>query len=71
MIIPAEESDIDARKTIVLLCLNCRRLRDRRKSLISILDDASEEYLRQSLINCVDFHSGFYTVIEYMMRQRS
>ena len=66
-IIPCNETDSDALDTIELLGLNCKRLKDRRKSIIKTLEKAQQDYIQQSLDYCVDWFSGFYTVIEYMI----
>lgn len=67
-IIPSDENDTFSEKTIELLGLNCRRLRDRRRSIISALDyeGTTIEYLKQSLENCNAWYHGFFTVIRYV-----
>jgi uncharacterized protein (TIGR02646 family) len=64
--IPLDESDKNAQKTIELLGLNCKRLRDRRKAIIRTLEDAGSGYLQQYLDKCVDWY-GFFTVIKYVV----
>ena len=65
-IIPTDENDGDAIKTINVLGLNCKRLVDRRKGIIRTLERADDDYIQLSLQNCIDWYSGFYTVIDYM-----
>ncbi len=67
-IIPSDEYDTSAQKTIDLLALNCKRLRDQRESIIRTLDyDAVDsDYLQQSLDNCIEWYNGFFTVIQYV-----
>lgn len=65
-IIPFDENDNDAQKTIEVLGLNCKRLVDRRKGIIKTLENADNEYISLSLDNCIEWFNGFYTVIEYM-----
>ncbi len=67
--IPNDENDSFAQKTIELLGLNCKRLKDRRISIIKALENSNTDYLNLSLNYCVDWYSGFYTVIEYMNNQ--
>ncbi len=70
-IIPKNENDKFAEKTIELLGLNsCKRLKDLRQTIIKTLKDSDEDYLNQALRNCVDWHNGFYTVIEYIKNKR-
>ena len=69
-IIPIDEGDSFAQKTIDLLGLNCKRLIDRRLSIIRNLAPVEREYLLQALDNCVEWGWGFYTVIEYMIAKR-
>ena len=66
-IIPADENDEDAKKTIDILGLNCKRLVDRRKGIIRTLERADYNYIQLSLHNCIEWYYGFYTVIEYMI----
>lgn len=70
-IIPNDENDDFANATIELLGLNCKRLKDRRKNLIKTLESADSSYLDQSLNSCVDWHDGFYTVIDYMIGKQN
>jgi len=72
MIIPFDENDEYAKRTIKLLALNCKRLRLQRESIIKILDneEITSDYLEQSLINCVDWYNGFFTVIRYVADKR-
>ncbi len=67
-IIPIDENDETVKKTIDLLGLNCRRLKNHRKAIIRTLDSENldKSYLQQSLGNCVDWYNGFYTVIKYV-----
>ncbi len=65
-IIAVDESDEDAEKTIKLLDLNCKRLVDRRKSIITTLEYSDKKYLQSSLDHCVEWYHGFYTLIEYL-----
>jgi len=65
-IIPVDENDTDATKTIEVLGLNCKRLKDRRKGIIKTLEEANKEYIGMSLSNFLVWYGGFYTVIEYM-----
>lgn len=66
-IIPSDENDTNAQKTIEILGLNCKRLVDRRKGIIKTLERTENDYIQMSLDNCIDWYNGFYTVIEYMM----
>ena len=68
-IIPSDENDTFAQQTIELLGLNCKRLQDRRKSIIKTLDSSDSNYLQQSLNNCVDWYGGFFTVIQYLIEK--
>lgn len=70
-IIPIDENDSFGEKTIELLGLNCKRLKDRRKNLIKTLQSADSAYLNQSLKSCVDWYDGFYTVIDYMIGKQN
>ncbi len=68
-IIPRDEHDTFAHKTIDLLALNCKRLSDQRKSIIIRTldyDTADSDYLQQSLDNCIEWYNGFFTVIQYV-----
>lgn len=65
-IITVDEADENAEKTIKLLDLNCKRLVDRRKSIITTLEYSDGEYLQNSLDNCVEWYQGFYTLIQYL-----
>ncbi len=67
-IIPLNENDISAQQTIDLLGLNCKRLKDRRRSIMRTLDNAgvTTDYLKESLDNCIEWYDGFFTVIEYV-----
>lgn len=65
-IIPSDENDTDAQRTIDILGLNCRRLKDRRKGIIKTLEKAPSEYINLSLQHFLGWYGGFYTVIEYM-----
>jgi uncharacterized protein (TIGR02646 family) len=65
-IIPVNENDTNAEKTIKVLGLNCRRLKDRRRTIIKTLENENQEYKQKSLTNFLDWYGGFYTVIEYM-----
>ena len=69
-IIPAKEDDKNAAKTIEALGLNCKRLKLRRESIIKTLENSGGDYLSQSLAHCQDWHGGFYTVIEYVLRKQ-
>ncbi len=64
-IIPKDENDTDAQKTIELLGLNCRRLKDRRRSIISAIDYEWTDF-EDTLKNYLEWHKGFYTLIEYV-----
>jgi len=70
-IIPKDENDRIAQETIELLGLDCQRLKDRRLSIIMALKDCNTEYLNHSLAHCVNWHDGFYSVIEYMIIKNS
>ena len=67
-IIPNDENDADADKTIKILGLNCKRLVDRRSSLIKTLDYECTEF-QMSLDNCIEWHDGFYSVIDYLYQK--
>ena len=64
-IIPTDETDKSAQRTIDLLELNCRRLKDWRLSLIRMIDNEHIDF-EKSLLNCFDWYQGFYTVIQYV-----
>jgi hypothetical protein len=64
-IIPVNENDIFANKTIELLGLNCKRLKDQRLSLIKAIDNEWTSF-DQSLENCIEWYNGFFTVIQYI-----
>jgi len=66
-IIPIDESDANALQTIDLLGLNCKRLTDRRKSIIKTLEMSDYDYLKITLENYWDWYGGFLSVIEYMI----
>ncbi len=66
-IIAKDENDLAAVKTIELLGLNCKRLKERRETLIKKLEKINNEYLKQALENCVEWYGGFYTVIHYLI----
>jgi len=66
-IIPKDENDKIAQDTIDLLGLDCQRLRDRRLSIILALKGCNIDYLNHSLAHCVEWHDGFYSVIEYLV----
>ena len=70
-VIPQNEKDDFTNKTIDILGLNCKRLKDRRKNLIKTLQSADSTYLTQALNSCVDWHDGFYTVINYMIGKQN
>lgn len=72
-IIPANENDEIAERTIDLLGLNCKRLKDRRKSIIKDLgsDYYDYNYLTKALANCVEWYNGFYTVIESLQSKKA
>lgn len=65
-IIPVDENDTDALNTIEILGLNCKRLKDRRVSVIKTLEYADEDYINECLTNYIDWFNGFYTVVKYM-----
>jgi uncharacterized protein (TIGR02646 family) len=71
-IIPFDENDQSAQKTIEVLALNCKRLKDRRLSVIKALDNdwITIDHLKKSLDNCVDWYNGFFTVIQYVTDKR-
>ncbi len=68
-IIPLDEADTAAQKTINILGLNCKRLKDRRFNLIKIIDNEYTDF-EQSLFNCLEWYQGFYTVIQYVASQQ-
>lgn len=65
-IIPKNEEDEDANKTISILGLNSKHLKDRRKSIIKVLEEAGDSYIASSLQNFKEWFNGFYTVINYL-----
>ncbi|MCT4614575.1 MAG: TIGR02646 family protein [Marinifilaceae bacterium] len=67
-IIPVDENDSDALNTIEVLGLNCKRLKDRRVSIIKTLELADNDFVSQYLSNCEDWLGGFYTVVKYMQK---
>lgn len=69
-IIPTDENDEDAGKTISTLGLDCNRLRDLRKSIIKTLEICDDAYVEESLINCKKWFEGFYTVINQIANSR-
>jgi len=64
-IIPIDEGDTNASQTIELLGLNCKRLKDQRLSLIKAIDCDNTSF-SFSLKNCIEWHKGFFTVIQYV-----
>jgi uncharacterized protein (TIGR02646 family) len=67
-IIPVDETDELAQKTIDTLELNCKRLKTQRESIIKMLENIgmTTHDLQESLDNCVEWYHGFYTVIQYI-----
>lgn len=66
-IIPITEGDQEAIKTINVLDLNNKRLKNARMDIIRILEDINDETLiDQYLSNCVDWVNGFFTVVKYV-----
>ena len=65
-ILPSDENDTDAQRTIEILGLNCRRLKDRRESIIKSLENLDTTTKKMALVNFLDWFGGFYTVIKYM-----
>ncbi|GEM_PF-1190400 len=73
-IIPSDKNDIWAEKTIEKLGLNCRRLRDRRMSIIRGLDNNGKgpdsAYLKAVIKEILEgknsWSFGFYTVVIYL-----
>lgn len=71
-IISSKENDKSADRTIEILGLNCKRLKDQRLSIIKALDQAgiTADYLKQALAHCIEWHNGFFTVIQYVACKR-
>ena len=65
-IIPSLEKDPLAQKTIDLLGLNCKHLKDQRKSIITTLETTDSDFLEQSMEKCIDWYNGYYTVIQFV-----
>jgi len=65
-IIPVDENDTDATRTIEVLGLNCNKLKDRRKSIIKSFENLDTTTKKMSLSNFLDWFGEFYTVIEYL-----
>ncbi len=70
-IIPVDENDTSVQKTIEILGLNCRRLKDRRKSIIKSLENLDTTTKKMALVNFLDWYGGFYTVLEYIFLNSS
>lgn len=64
-IIPVNEDDTVAYQTIELLGLNCKRLKDKRLSLIKAIDYEGTSF-DECLKNCIEWHNGFFSVIQYV-----
>ena len=67
--IPVDESDTFSAQTIELLKLNCKRLKDHRLSLIKAIDNEWTSF-ENSLENCIEWHNGFFTVIQYVEKKQ-
>lgn len=66
-IIPTIEGDQEAIKTINVLDLNNKRLKNARMDIIRILEDINDGSLIDLYLdNCVDWVNGFFTVVEYV-----
>lgn len=71
-IIPTDEDDSFAHDTIALLGLDCKRLRDRRESILKTLEHSGigDDYIIESMKNYRDWFDGFYTVIQHVAKKR-
>ncbi|MBN2877537.1 MAG: TIGR02646 family protein [Bacilli bacterium] len=69
-IIPSDENDENAYKTIDLLGLDCKRLRDLRYSIFKTLEYCDNLYVADSLRNCKEWFFGFHSVIQYIAKKR-
>jgi uncharacterized protein (TIGR02646 family) len=71
-IIPTDEDDADAIKTIEILGLNDTKLKGLRRSIIKALGEEviDADYLKAALSNCAEWHNGFYTVIQYLLSKK-
>jgi uncharacterized protein (TIGR02646 family) len=71
-IIPKDEKDSFAQRTIDLLGLDCKDLRHRRRAILRTLDSPGmdNDYILESIDNCRDWYDGFYTLIEYVACKR-
>lgn len=71
-IIPTDEDDADAKKTIEILGLNDKKLKGSRKAIIKALgeDSIDADFLKGALNNCVELYKGFYTVIKYLLSKK-
>ena len=65
----ANENDILANKTIEILGLNCKKLVDRRRTIIKSLEGFDSESIKNSFINYIECHQGFYTVLKYLFEK--
>ena len=69
-ITPSDETDTWAETSIEKLGLNCRRLKDRRKSIIMGLENVGEAYLERVMKNTLEGEKewpfGFFTVLFYV-----
>ncbi|MFL0105003.1 retron system putative HNH endonuclease [Tenacibaculum maritimum] len=66
-IIPVIDGDGEALKTIEILGLNNKRLKNARKDIIRIIDDINDAALVDKYLkNCVEWVNGFFTVVEYV-----
>lgn len=72
-IIPKDEDDSHADRTIDLLGLDCKYLRDQRKTILRMYasPNISDDYIIQALDNCRGWHNGFYTVVESIATKRN
>ena len=70
-IIPKDKNDAHAQDTIELLGLNCKRLKDRRESILKALEQSDNDYISEALANFRDWFYGFYTVVKYLAQKRN
>lgn len=69
-VIPFEETDTHAERTIALLGLNCKRLKDQRESIIKCLEKCELEVVTRYLENCFEWVNGFSSVVEYVASKK-
>jgi len=69
-VIPVTETDTHTERTIDLLGLNCKRLKDQRESIIKSLEKCKLELVNKYLENCFEWVNGFPSVVEYVASKK-